>query len=156
MVYFDWKVFVEKTEENMRKLKSKGFTRIETYTDACDWYIGVDDYAEDWEGTEEELEAFQEQKIDERLLFQRLIDNTFPKGYIMIWGSKKDPEDDLWTIFKGETYWDRYEEMKKWIRENFEQYLVFANDDLNGWFLAEYSIPEELKPLVEKVEDIVS
>jgi hypothetical protein len=156
MVYFDWKIFVVKTEKNLKKLKDKGFTQIETKTDCCDWYIAPDDYAEDWEGTEEELEDLIDQKIDERLMFQRLIENTFPNGYLMIWGNKKDPSDNLWTIFQGESYWEKYEELKKWIRRNFKIYLIFENDDLNGWYLAEWRIPSKLKDLAEKVKDIVS
>ena len=156
MVFFDWKIFIENTENNMKKLKKKGFTQIETSTDCCEWYIGVSDYKEDWEETEKELEEFLDKKIDERIAFQNLIEKVFPNGYIEIWGNKKSPDDDLWKIFKGETYWDKYEEMKKWIRKEFKLFLEFVNDDLNGWFLNEWIVPTKLKKDVEKIKDFVS
>ena len=156
MVDYDYKFFIPDTPENRRKLEEKGITQVETSTDACDWYVSPSDIAEDWEGAEEELEALIEEKIDERLMFQRLIDQTFPNGYLVIYGNKKNILDETRRVWKTNDFWEALEKLREWIDQNFSRFLEFGNDDLNGWTLVAWKVPtKKLHELAKKCSEIV-
>ena len=47
--------------------------------------------------------------------------------------------------------------LRKWIEDNFEPYLEFGNDDLNGWTLVAWKVPtKELHELAQKCSEIIS
>jgi len=157
------------------------------WNNAKNWYVGVEDFYENGvcdvcdveneacrfygreEVSEEEFDECNEdncgvfQKIivnleSKRALFDELIDGVFPKGAIYIYGCKKDASDQLRSIFKENNFSDALSNLEKWIKKNFDTYLNFGNDDLNGWTLVEWKFKgtKELGELAKKCSEIIA
>jgi len=85
-----------------------------------------------------------------------LIGKTVGSDVIVIHGNKKDPGDEIPKCFGeprhseefGEmlpSWWDALNEFEEWVFENFRPFLMFGNDDLNGWELSNWNVEEEYK-----------
>jgi len=156
---YDYKFFIPDTPRNREMLREKGITQVETDTDVLDWYVSPLDIDEDYVDLEpeERLEAVVEKMIWGRRMFKELIDKTFPNGYLMIYGSKKWCEDETCRVWGTDDFWEALERLRKWIEDNFEPYLEFGNDDLNGWTLVGWKVlTKELHELAQKCSEIIS
>ena len=59
--------------------------------------------------------------------------------------------------FGGDDFWEALKRLRKWVEDNFEPYLEFGNDDLNGWTLVAWKVPtKELHELAQKCSEIIS
>jgi len=156
MVYYDYKFIIPDSPESRRKLRELGLDQIEEHTDPCGWYVGPEDIAEGWDGSPEELDTLWEEMIERRLQFLWLIEAVFPEGYLVVWGNKKMVSEQIYRVFKT-NFWDGLSCLRNWVRENFDTFLEFGNDDLNGWFLVEWSVPDtpEIRRLIEICKDII-
>jgi hypothetical protein len=179
MVDFDFKLLVENTEENRRKIVKRGITQfyesgafeIEFYPSEQDLYEDWYEYCEPIEGNKicEECEK-NDYNLEEPELCPRfskvynktvyvydklrnLAEEIIGRHVIIIHGCKKDAMDNTRCLFHSNDFYEAYENLKDWATKNFKKWLSFGNDDLNGWEVEGWKVQtkEEYDKIIETI-----